>query len=101
MNFVTSQLASVPAAACGWNGAAERRISPRRRTYKVARIGFGGGRAVINCLIRNLSETGACLGVESPVGIPDEFNLVFESGEPSRMCRVMWRKAKLLGVAFL
>jgi hypothetical protein len=98
MNFVTSQLASVPAAACG---AAERRISPRGRTYKVARIGFGGGRAVINCLIRNLSETGACLAVESPVGIPDEFNLVFESGEPSRMCRVMWRKAKLLGVVFL
>ena len=89
------------AAACARSGAAERRASPRRRTYKVARIGFGGGRAVINCLIRNLSETGACLGVESPVGVPDEFNLVFESGEPSRMCRVMWRKAKLIGVAFL
>jgi len=101
MNFVASPLVSAPGAACAWNGAAERRISLRRRTYKVARMGFDGGRAVINCLIRNLSETGACLGVESPVGIPDEFNLVFESGEPSRMCRVMWRKAKLIGVAFL
>ena len=101
MNFVASPLAPVPGAACAGNGAAERRASPRRRTYKVARMGFGGGRAVINCLIRNLSETGACLGVESPVGVPDEFNLVFESGEPSRMCRVMWRKAKLIGVAFL
>src|SRR6516165_554075 len=101
MNFVASPLAPVPGAACAGNGAAERRASPRRRTYKVARIGFGGGRAVITCLIRNLSETGACLGVESPVGIPDKFNLVFESGEPSRMCHVMWRKAKLIGVEFL
>jgi hypothetical protein len=101
MNFAWLPLATLPAEACGWNGAAERRTSARRRTYKVARIGFGGGRAVITCLIRNLSETGACLGVESPVGIPDKFNLVFESGEPSRMCHVMWRKAKLIGVEFL
>jgi hypothetical protein len=101
MSLVASPLASGAAAACTWSSAADRRTSPRRRTYKVARIGFGGGRAVINCLVRNVSETGACLGVESPVGIPDEFNLVFESGEPSRKCRVMWRKAKLIGVAFL
>jgi hypothetical protein len=101
MSLVASPPASEAAAACAWSNVAERRASQRRRTYKVARIGFGGGRAVINCLVRNVSETGACLGVESPVGIPDEFNLVFESGEPSRMCRVMWRKAKLIGVAFL
>ena len=100
MSFPAFASASTAAAGHAWSSAAERRAAPRRRTYKVARIGFGGGRAVINCLIRNLSETGACLGVESPVGIPDEFNLVFESGEPSRICRVMWRKAKLIGVAF-
>jgi hypothetical protein len=50
--------------------------------------------------VRNLSTTGACLSVESPVGIPDTFNLVFDSGEPSRMARVIWRKAKLMGIAF-
>jgi len=79
---------------------AELRTTPRQRTYKAARIAFGGGRAVITCLVRNLSPTGACLAVESPIGIPDSFNLVFDSGEPSRMCRVMWRKQKLIGVAF-
>ena len=31
----------------------------------------------------------------------NRIEFVFESGEPSRMCRVMWRKAKLLGAAFL
>jgi hypothetical protein len=78
----------------------ERRNALRQKTYKVGRIGFGGRRAVIGCLIRDLSEAGACLRVESPISIPDTFNLVFDSGEPSRTCYVMWRKDKRLGVAF-
>jgi PilZ domain-containing protein len=78
----------------------ELRGAPRQRTYKAARIAFGGGRAVITCLVRNLSKTGACLSVDSPVGIPESINLVFDSGEPSRMSRVIWRNAKQMGVAF-
>ena len=78
----------------------EHRKAPRHRTYKAARIAFGGGRGVITCLVRNLSDTGACLGIDSPIGIPDSFNLVFDSGEPSRMCQVIWRKDKQIGIAF-
>jgi hypothetical protein len=79
---------------------AEHRRAPRHRTYKAARIAFGGRRAVITCLVRNLSETGACLGVERPIGIPDSFNLVFDSGEPSRMCQVVWRTVTRIGIEF-
>jgi len=78
----------------------ERRQAPRHKTYKAARIAFQGGRAVITCLVRNLSDTGACLAVDNPIGIPDSFNLVFDSGEPSRMSRVIWRKEKQVGIAF-
>ena len=78
----------------------EHRTIPRHRTYKAARIAFGGGRAVISCLVRNISDTGACLGVPTPIGIPESFNLVFDSGEPSRMCQVTWRKEKQIGVKF-
>jgi len=79
----------------------EHRKSPRRRTYKVARIAFQGERAQNHCLVRDLSDTGACLGIENPIGIPDSFNLVFDSGEPSRMCQVIWRNKKQIGIAFL
>jgi hypothetical protein len=65
---------------------ADRRNAPRGKTYKVARIAFGGNRAVIGCLVRNLSEAGACLAVESQIDIPDRFNLVFDSGQSSRTC---------------
>jgi PilZ domain len=78
----------------------ERRNTPREKTYKIGRIAFGGSRAIIGCLVRNLSETGACLQFETRLEIPDAFNLVFESGEPSRTCYVMWRKDRRLGVAF-
>ena len=65
---------------------ADRRNSPRGKTYKVVRIAFGGNRAVMGCMVRNLSEAGACLAVESQIDIPDRFNLVFDSGESSRTC---------------
>ncbi len=78
----------------------EQRKSPRQRTYKVARIAFQGGRALNHCLVRDLSDTGACLALENPIGIPDSFNLVFDSGERSRICEVVWRNKKQIGVEF-
>ena len=76
------------------------RQAPRLTTYKAARIGCNGRRAVINCEVRNLSATGACLRLDGTGTLPDTFNLVFDSGEPSRMCRLVWRTATEIGVAF-
>jgi hypothetical protein len=75
----------------------ENRIATRKRVLKTGAIEFGGG--VIDCTVRNLSDTGAALSVESPVGIPTEFNLIV-SDQVKRMCRVVWRKENRLGVAF-
>ena len=54
----------------------EHRISPRQRVLKGGTIEFGGG--AIDCTIRNLSNTGAALDIDSPVGLPDHFILVHE-----------------------
>jgi PilZ domain len=77
----------------------EQRKSQRQSTYKAARIG-GGPRATLHCGVRNLSATGACLRVDDPQDVPATFNLVFDSGEPSRMCRVVWRNTRQVGVRF-
>lgn len=75
------------------------RKEPRLRVLKAARIVFKGGGAVIDCTVRNLSDRGACLKVESPIGIPESFDLVL--GHASvRSCRVAWRKATQIGVEF-
>jgi hypothetical protein len=78
----------------------ERRSAPRHETYKAARIAFGGTRPVTPCIVRNVSEGGACLTVERAIDVPDAFKLVFASAEPSRICYVMWRQQKRIGVAF-
>jgi hypothetical protein len=76
----------------------ERRNVARYRALKGARIVFGR-EAVIDCVVRNLSDRGACLKVESPFGIPDSFDLLLDNA-PVRSCRVTWRKATQIGVAF-
>jgi hypothetical protein len=76
----------------------KRRETPRRRTLKGGSITFGG--AGIDCVIRNLSKTGAALEIESPVGIPDDFTLLIKPELSKRHCHVVWRAAKKIGVRF-
>jgi hypothetical protein len=77
----------------------ESRRAQRLRTFKGGSILFGTAPA-IDCVIRNMSETGALLAVESPVGIPDEFTLLIKPELIKRACRVAWRKADRIGVHF-
>jgi hypothetical protein len=76
----------------------EHRISPRHRVLKAGTIEFGGG--AIDCTVRNLSTNGAALEVASPVGIPDQFDLIILAEHLHRPCRVIWRKQKRIGVTF-
>jgi hypothetical protein len=78
----------------------EHRAAPRRRVLKAGTISFDGGGA-ISCTVRNLSEVGAALDVESPVGIPDQLTLSIEAEHSSRHCQVVWRKEKRIGVRFV
>lgn len=50
--------------------------------------------------MRNLSEGGAALDVETPVGIPELFELVLKTEPTVWRCRVVWRKEKRIGVSF-
>ena len=76
----------------------EQRASRRQRVLKSGTIAFDG--AGIDCLVRNISATGAALEVESQIGIPPEFKLVISAEHFNGFCRVLWRKAKRIGVVF-
>lgn len=77
----------------------ERRSIARHRTLKAGSISFNraGG---IDCRVRNLSSAGACLEVASQAGIPEDFVLVVQTEHLKQHCRVIWRTATRLGVAF-
>jgi len=74
------------------------RTVPRYRIVKAGRIEFGG--CTVDCLIRNLSVTGASLEVSSQTGIPQEFNLVVKDDGMNLRCRIVWRRVYRIGVAF-
>lgn len=76
----------------------EKRDSQRKRVLKAGMIEFHGGG--IDCVIRNLSGSGAALEVESVVGVPAEFTLVVRADDFSRKCRVVRRETRRLGVKF-
>ena len=76
----------------------DRRLSPRIRTLKGAKILRPTGSA-IKCIVRDLSAAGAKIEVHSPV--PETFDLVFDLDRSRRTCRVVWRKEPMMGVQFI
>lgn len=78
----------------------DKRLAPRRNTMIRAQIVFGGGNRRVDCVIRNLSDGGAKLEVNSVGSIPQTFDLVAPDHRP-HACRVAWRALKELGVQFL
>ena len=78
---------------------ADTRNAPRRRVLKAGFITFAYS-AAINCTVRNLSDTGASLEVESALGIPEMFVLIIKSDAVKRSCRIVWTKERRIGVTF-
>jgi PilZ domain len=78
----------------------EHRNQSRTRLLKSARIVFNHHQSVIDCTVRNLSSGGACLSVPGVLGIPENFELMFEWDKSVRQCRMVWHKERQIGVAF-
>ena len=77
----------------------ERRGAPRQRVLKGAHIVINDGFSTFKCTVRNLSETGARIKVESIVGIPDSFQLAMDDGRKFA-CTAVWKTATEIGVKF-
>jgi hypothetical protein len=76
----------------------ENRGNRRQRSLKSGKISFSNGQFVVDCTIRNFSDTGAQLKVPTTVPIPDTFDFI--EGGKRRRATVMWRKGDLMGVRF-
>ena len=81
------------------SGNEERRRSIRMRILKSASIVFNNGASTVTCVVRNMSEGGARLGVEDGRSVPKAFTLQFSDGHAID-CLLAWRIDKLVGVAF-
>jgi hypothetical protein len=80
--------------------AIEQRRAPRYSALKRAKVAFDQGFSSADCLIRNISESGAKLRFAAlERTVPDNFNLIC-AGLPVQSCEVVWRRVGELGVRF-
>ena len=80
--------------------ASDQRVAPRLKALIAARIAFNNGQSTLDCLIRNLSDTGAKLIVSAAVALPDSFDLLIPQKSVTRRVRIVWRRGEAMGVRF-
>ncbi|MGO8914807.1 MAG: PilZ domain-containing protein [Stellaceae bacterium] len=78
----------------------DRRHVQRTKVLRGAKIILPRQWPVIHCTVQNITSGGACLKMANAYGVPQHFELTFESGRTRRACRVVWRTHDQLGVAF-
>ena len=80
----------------------ERRRAARLLVLEPGSILLDGSE--MPCIVRNLSELGACLVVQSTYVLPAVFRLVIQDHpkiKKTKMCKVVWRDDTMAGVCFL
>ena len=78
----------------------DKRKTQRMRRLKDACIYFNGKKSMMNCVVRDVSETGARVTVGEPYLIPTEFELAIK-GSPARPARKVWVKQNEMGIEFI
>jgi len=78
----------------------ERRQSPRRKSLLRGCIYFNNRRSAFDCLIRDISTTGARLILSETINVPDIVDLYVAQKDETVRAHVQWRRGDQVGVAF-
>jgi methyl-accepting chemotaxis protein len=78
----------------------ERRRLARSRVIKSAKLVVGTS-SVVNCVVRNLTNTGARIEVPDTTVLPETLVLTFDGGRSMRSCRLVWRTINETGLEFV
>ncbi|MBV9347580.1 MAG: PilZ domain-containing protein [Pseudolabrys sp.] len=78
----------------------DKRKAPRRAMRYTAWIALEKDQ-LRGCALSDISDTGCRLDVEDGNALPEQFMLLLSRrGFPKRHCRIVWRAADQVGVAF-
>ena len=78
----------------------ERRTASRQKSFLRGSIQFNNRRTVIDCLVRDISASGARLIFSDSVSVPNVVELYIPQKEQTLRAHVQWRRGEELGVAF-
>jgi hypothetical protein len=67
-----------------------------------AAIAYGDSPKSISCIVWDLSGTGARISAPHINLLPNQFALLLQpNGEDRRVCQIVWRDARFVGVSFV
>jgi hypothetical protein len=78
----------------------ERRASARHKTFIKGRILFNNRLSSMDCIVRDISDTGSRLEFSENVVLPDAFELYIPHKDGHFQAQVRWRKGDNIGVSW-
>lgn len=76
----------------------EKRREPRKRTFLKGRIVFNGGASSMDCLVRDMSTSGARIALDETMVLPERFMLEIPQKDRTFTAALRWRHEDGLGV---
>jgi hypothetical protein len=93
-----AEISSVPALT---PASTDGRRAERHRTLLGAKLVYGDGAFTLDCVLRDLSATGARVKVPDGLAVPDTVFLVEMRAGVAYAARVVWKRHPLIGLAFI
>ena len=78
-----------------------KRVAKRSRVLKGAKLVNMNNWSLVDCTIRDMSETGARLICGDQVAVANVFRFHVPSDNTIQQARVVWRRGELLGIEFI
>jgi hypothetical protein len=81
-------------------------MQDRRQSVR-DKVLFGGvaeaseGGAAMNCVVRNFSDSGACVEIAGGAKLPEQVTLKIARKGHAYLAQLIWRQANKVGLAFL
>ena len=82
--------------------AITRKREARKSLRQPGWITFDGGFAARQCVVQDISTTGAKVTIDDPNTLPGKLRLALSrDARTGRNCEVVWRRGKSVGVKFV
>lgn len=78
----------------------DARKHQRLPAFLGAKIHFGNSLSTFDCLVKNISDTGALINIETVWDIPETFRLHIATLDRSYECQIKWKTHNKLGVSY-
>jgi hypothetical protein len=79
----------------------EGRHAERRRTLLGAKLVYGNGAFTLDCVVRDISSTGARVKLPEGMAVPASVFLVEMRDGTAYAARVVWKRHPLIGLTFI